>query len=152
MNVNDFSGAKIAVIAKGHILALHRDDIPTIPYPDLWDLPGGGRENQESPIETALRELFEETGLRLLPNDICWRRIFASTQKGQLGNWFMVARPGWLTLPALRLSNEGQDIRWMKVDEYLGLENAIPHMQERLRIHLDEMQETEKGASNAGGT
>ncbi len=28
-----------------------------------WELPGGGAENHESPIETALREVREETGL-----------------------------------------------------------------------------------------
>lgn len=29
-----------------------------------WELPGGGAEGSEGPDETAVRELFEETGLR----------------------------------------------------------------------------------------
>ncbi|HKL11474.1 MAG TPA: NUDIX hydrolase [Clostridia bacterium] len=31
----------------------------------VWGLPGGGIENGETPEETALREAFEETGLRI---------------------------------------------------------------------------------------
>jgi len=31
-----------------------------------WELPGGGAENDESPVETALREVREETGLIVL--------------------------------------------------------------------------------------
>ncbi len=30
-----------------------------------WDFPGGGIKYRESPIETAIRETFEETGLRI---------------------------------------------------------------------------------------
>ncbi|HEL0020985.1 TPA: 7,8-dihydro-8-oxoguanine-triphosphatase [Streptococcus equi subsp. zooepidemicus] len=36
-----FSGAKLALISNGKILTILRDAIPTIPYPNMWDLPGG---------------------------------------------------------------------------------------------------------------
>lgn len=32
---------------------------------DLWNLPGGGGENEEPPWETAVRETFEETGCQV---------------------------------------------------------------------------------------
>lgn len=32
---------------------------------DLWNLPGGGAENEEPPWETAVRETLEETGLQV---------------------------------------------------------------------------------------
>ena len=36
---------------------------PGIPWPAFWDLPGGGREGTESPVECVLRETHEEFGL-----------------------------------------------------------------------------------------
>lgn len=37
----DFSGCKIALLYGDTILTILRDDIPTIPYPNMWDFPGG---------------------------------------------------------------------------------------------------------------
>ena len=35
-----------------------------------WELPGGGAETNESPVETALREVREETGLAVVARHI----------------------------------------------------------------------------------
>jgi 8-oxo-dGTP pyrophosphatase MutT (NUDIX family) len=49
----------------GRVLLQQRDDdIPPAGY-GRWAIPGGGREGDESPRETALREFREETGVRL---------------------------------------------------------------------------------------
>ena len=37
----DFSGCKIALLHGDTILTILRDDISTIPYPNMWDFPGG---------------------------------------------------------------------------------------------------------------
>jgi len=42
------------------ILLVLRDDIPSIPYPGLWDLPGGHIEANESAEECIVREMLEE--------------------------------------------------------------------------------------------
>ncbi len=42
------------------VLLLLRDDIPTIPYPGMWDLPGGHIENNETPQCCIQREMHEE--------------------------------------------------------------------------------------------
>jgi len=59
-----FRGAKLVLTCGAAVLVLRRDDIPTIPWPGHRDLPGGGRGPGEAPMQCALRELFEETGLK----------------------------------------------------------------------------------------
>ena len=55
----DYTGCKIALIRDGRILTILRDDKPTIPWPNTWELPGGGREGDETPFECAARGVFE---------------------------------------------------------------------------------------------
>ncbi len=59
-------GSAVALFdAAGRILLQQRDDNhPPAGY-GRWMLPGGGREGDETPRETALREFEEETGIRL---------------------------------------------------------------------------------------
>lgn len=69
MPVKDSASAIICWNNK--VLLFLRDDIPTIPYPNHWHLPGGGVEDNESSDECIKRELIEEVshapkGLKLL--------------------------------------------------------------------------------------
>ena len=41
---------------------------------NYWVIPGGGAENQETPIETAIREINEELKIKLLPEKL--KRLF----------------------------------------------------------------------------
>ncbi|MFD6563938.1 NUDIX domain-containing protein [Micromonospora profundi] len=47
----------------GRLLLQLRDGNATF-YPNVWGLPGGYGEAEETPQQTAERELWEETGLR----------------------------------------------------------------------------------------
>ncbi|NBR91323.1 MAG: NUDIX domain-containing protein, partial [Rhodobacteraceae bacterium] len=58
-----FHGAKLAVIWQEQVLSLQRDDRTGLVFPGWWDLPGGGREGAESPVDCALRETLEEVNL-----------------------------------------------------------------------------------------
>ena len=45
---------------KNEVLLILRDNKVNIPYPGLWDIPGGHVENGETPDEAIKREMMEE--------------------------------------------------------------------------------------------
>jgi 8-oxo-dGTP diphosphatase len=53
------------VNGKRQILLFLRDDLPHIPYPNTWDVPGGHVEEGETPAQCIVREMKEEMGLDL---------------------------------------------------------------------------------------
>ena len=50
------------------LLLTHFD--PEVGLPPRWITPGGGIDDGEAPIEAAIRELREETGLRVTPDEL----------------------------------------------------------------------------------
>ena len=47
------------------VLLFLRDDKPTIPYPNMWDVPGGHVDAGETPEQCIVREMKEEMDLTL---------------------------------------------------------------------------------------
>lgn len=82
-------GAGILLInSNNELLMLLRDNIPNIPFPNMWDIPGGQVEFGENPKETVKREMIEEMNLELgkinlfkvyesedLIDSVFWKRI-----------------------------------------------------------------------------
>lgn len=57
------------------ILVLSKDGVPLVfepskPLPHYWKLPGGKKDNDETPLQTATRELEEELGPKVGPQDL----------------------------------------------------------------------------------
>ncbi|MDC0738034.1 NUDIX hydrolase [Cognatishimia sp. SS12] len=124
-----FHGAKVTVLVSRDLVTLLRDARADIPYPNHWDLPGGGREGDESPWGCAARECFEETHLRLTRRDVIWARSYVN---GAHTNWFFVARISEARAGAMHLGSEGQALMRMSIDHYLTHPKAIPNFQRRL--------------------
>ncbi len=65
--------------SEGKILLFLRDNNPTIPYPNQWDILGGKIEEGETPEKAIIREMREELELNLKDFDIFkifqWRDI-----------------------------------------------------------------------------
>ena len=50
--------------SNNEVLLLLRDDIVDIPFPNMWDIPGGKVEDNETPIEAIRREMMEEMSIK----------------------------------------------------------------------------------------
>lgn len=129
----DFVGAKLALFLGDHLAVILRDDIPDIPWPGRLDLPGGGREGQESPAACALRETHEELGLVIAPAALRWGQRFI----GDAGPvWFFAAHLDVARARDIVFGNEGQGWHLMHPAAYLTDPRAIPPFQDRLRLYL----------------
>ncbi len=58
------------IITDGSAVLLFADTDPGLPGSRWWVTPGGGMDIGETPIQAALREVAEETGLRVEPEDL----------------------------------------------------------------------------------
>lgn len=87
-----------------------------------WGFPKGKRNRNESVVDNALRELFEETGLMKL--QIALREDAAFDERSDRGNLAVRYLAATLTDPEpLLIPAEGelQAVRWWPVEEALGL-------------------------------
>ncbi|MCP9222906.1 NUDIX hydrolase [Erythrobacter sp. LQ02-29] len=128
-----FSGAKIVLHTHHQLVAYLRDEKPGIPFPGRWDLPGGGREGEETPAQCAMREVEEEFGLRIPIERVAWSRRYESSARGGLCTYFLAAPLQPEEIGQIAFGDEGQRWRMMSFDEFLSEDRAVPDLQLRLR-------------------
>jgi len=133
----DFTGCKIALICDGRILTILRDDKPTIPWPNLWELPGGGREGDESPFECVAREVYEELSIQLLKDDIVWSWIYPSMLDENKNSVFLVGKLTQEQFDSIVFGDEGQGYRLVRLEEFLASDWVVPQLQERVRDYVE---------------
>jgi 8-oxo-dGTP pyrophosphatase MutT (NUDIX family) len=67
----------VVLDSEDRVLLFHARDITLPELGTWWELPGGGIEDGETYVETAIRELREETGIVVVPDQLSepnWRR------------------------------------------------------------------------------
>lgn len=131
-----FSGTKIALLCDGMVVTYLRDAKDGIPFPGLWDLPGGGREGEESPTECVLRELEEEFGLRLQQDRVYSLRRYQAGGAGATDTYFCVAEVTGVELQQVRFGSEGQRWALMGISEFIARADAVPDLQRKLQQHF----------------
>ena len=136
LEISDFTGCKIALIYGDKLLAILRDDIPTIPYPNMWELSGGGREGQETPFECVAREVFEELGIHLTEDCLIWAKVYPSMLYEGRHSVFMVGQLSQEQFDNIIFGDEGQGYQLMNVEEFLSSSQVVPQLQERLKDYL----------------
>lgn len=137
-----FCGAKLALLTGSRVLTMLRDDRPDIPFPNHWDLPGGGREGTESPVDCALRELHEEFGLTLDASALTWRRLYPPQAPSRHPSWFFAAQLPGLKPAHITFGDEGQSWRLMPVRLFLMDRKTVPHQAEWLATYLEHVRLT----------
>ena len=138
IEVTDFQGCKIALICGDKILTILRDDKPTIPWSNMWELPGGGREGDESPFECAAREVFEELGIHLTEDCLLWSKVYPSMLYEGRQSVFMVGQLSQEQFGNIIFGDEGQAYKLMNIEEFLTSSQVVPQLQGRLRDYLEE--------------
>lgn len=104
-------GASIIFIDdRQRVLLFLRDDFPHLKYPNMWDLPGGGVEADETPEACIVREMREEIGLELAGFQLLEQREFPDRTE------FTFWKRENLDTERLVLT-EGQALRWFTREE-----------------------------------
>ncbi|MGL6211798.1 MAG: NUDIX domain-containing protein [Paracoccaceae bacterium] len=111
-----------------------RDDHDGLPWRNLWDLPGGGREGDETAETCLLREVEEEFGLQLPPERLIWRRVWPSMVDASRPSVFFAGHITADEIAAIRFGDEGQRWEMMPILQFLSHRQAVPEMQRRADV------------------
>jgi 8-oxo-dGTP diphosphatase len=104
------------------------------PYRGRWELPGGFVEAGERPVDAVIREIFEETGLRVEQP----ATLGAYTSRyGDDGKW-TVDVAFYCQAPAggLKLSAESSDAAWVSIERmpplaFAGERSALEELKQK---------------------
>ena len=140
IDISDFTGCKIALFCGNKLLTILRDNKENIPWPNMWELPGGGREGDESPFECATREVFEELGIHLTEDCLLWSKVYPSMLYEGRQSVFMVGQLSQDQFDSIIFGGEGQAYKLMNIEDFLTSSRVVPQLQGRLRDYLEEVR------------
>jgi 8-oxo-dGTP diphosphatase len=102
--------ADVVLLAAGHVLLIERG---WDPHAGRWALPGGHVDAGETSLSAAARELEEEAGITVSPDDLRQAGVYDAPDRDPRGRYVSVAYTA--TLPTLIQPKAGDDAtaaRW----------------------------------------
>jgi 8-oxo-dGTP diphosphatase len=109
-------GASIIFVnSSNQVLLFLRDNKPSIPFPNRWDLLGGTVEAGETPRQCIVREIKEEIGYTLIDPQLFRVTDFDDRVEH---TYFQHADLDIQNMPL----NEGQRLKWFSKDEIQALD------------------------------
>ena len=130
--MQDFTGSKIALIYDSKLICIQRDEKPGLRFSGMWDLPGGGREGDETPEQTAQREVFEELGIQLSNEQIVYKKSYPAMVEQDMVGFFLGAEISQDQYRNIRFGNEGRRWALMSVSDFLAKDDIVPQHRKRL--------------------
>ena len=121
-------GANALIICDDKLLLEKRADS------DLWGLVGGGVKAHEMPLDSIVREVYEELGLRVSKDKFVKQKVYgepgriAAYRDGSI--WRMVIVVFKLELdemPNMRISKESKDLRFFTREELKNINIVVTH-------------------------
>lgn len=134
--MSDFIDVKIALIKGDEVLVIQRDNQPGLRFADMWDFPGGGRENDETPFECVAREVDEELGIKLDVRSIIWEKTYPAMHDPNLTAYFMAAKIDDNDIASIVFGDEGQGWKIIKIDDFMSDPTIIEPLKGRLSDYL----------------
>lgn len=121
-------GANAILTWQGKLLMERRRDA------DVWGLVGGGAKKWETGRQAIAREVYEELGLRILPEQFKKLKVYdnpgriAAYQDGSVWRMVIVLYGFEFTRePMLHLSRESRELRFFTREEAEKVEIAVTH-------------------------
>lgn len=112
-------GVKTIVVNEDNqILLLKRSDKSSSPH--RWDFPGGGVDRSEDPLDAAIRETKEETGLSVTQAQIL--TTYLASQTKEEDEAVIVGYAARTSSKDVKLSWEHEDFQWVTLDELQRIE------------------------------
>lgn len=121
-------GANAVITCKGKILLEKRRDS------DTWGLVGGGVKKSETELQAMVREVYEELGIRVRPDEFHKLAVYgepgriAAFQDGSI--WRMVIVVFGLELdeePFMTVSAESKELRFFTSEELADIDVVVTH-------------------------
>jgi 8-oxo-dGTP diphosphatase len=117
---NKFDSAHVVIKNNtGEILLLKRSENDEW-MPGKWSLPGGGKREEETLIQAAIREIKEETGLDVMPEDLDFLEDISKKQD----HAFFLANNA---IGTVRLDSENSEFIWADVNKLVP-KDCVPDL------------------------
>lgn len=121
-------GANVLITCGDMLLLEKRSDS------DLWGLVGGGTKAHESTLDSIVREVYEELGLRIARDRFVKQKVYgepdriAAYQDGSVWRMVIVAYKLELdAIPVMRISKESKELRFFTRNELKDINVVVTH-------------------------
>lgn len=122
------------VVNGGKVLVLKRGEEEK-DFPGWYMLPGGKQEKDETPVQAAIRETFEETGIKVTDPKL---RVIATHNHDYRGRVYLVYIFSASEFSGELVQCDEGEAMWMPLDELMDDPKLYPDLRRHIRMITEE--------------